>query len=119
MLTALAYTTIRRVFPATLHTRAITMVSGVWSVGALSGPLLGGILAGWGLWRWAFWIDVPIAVAVAALAERTGLPRRDDPPKGAGASARIGFGRLALLGVAVMAMAVGGTSGRALAGGGG
>ena len=118
LLTALAYTTIRRVFPATLHTHAITMVSGVWSAGALSGPLLGGVLAGWGLWRWAFWIDVPIAVAVAALAERTKLTGRDSSPIRGETAARIGFLRLALLGVAVMAMAVGGTSGRALAGGG-
>ena len=117
LLTALAYTTIRRVFPAALHTRAITVVSGIWSVGALSGPLLGGILAGWGLWRWAFWIDVPIAAAVATIAERTRLPRRGDSPIRAGAAAKIGFGRLALLGVAVMAMALGGASGRALAGG--
>ncbi|MGA8550836.1 MAG: MFS transporter, partial [Stellaceae bacterium] len=75
LLTALAYTTIRRVFPAPLHTRAITMVSGIWSVGALCGPLVGGLLAGWGRWRWAFWVDVPLAAAVALLAERTQLAR--------------------------------------------
>jgi len=119
LLTALAYTTVRRVFPAALHTRAITMVSGVWSVGALSGPLLGGILAGWGMWRWAFWIDVPIAVTVGALAERTRLTRRGESPTRAGTAVKIGFGRLALLGLAVMAVALGGISSRALAGAGG
>jgi len=51
LLTALAYTTISRVFPANLHTRAIAMLSGVWGIAALSGPLLGGALAGCGLWR--------------------------------------------------------------------
>jgi MFS family permease len=49
LLVALAYTTIRRVFPESLRTRAIVLVSGVWGVAALSGPLLGGILAEWGL----------------------------------------------------------------------
>jgi MFS family permease len=116
LLTALAYTTIRRVFPAALHSRAITMVSGVWSVGALCGPLLGGILAGWGLWRWAFWIDLPIAFAVGALAAGTNLARGDGAPART-AGSRIGFERLALLGIAVAAVAFGGTSGRALAGG--
>ncbi|HEY3911217.1 MAG TPA: MFS transporter [Stellaceae bacterium] len=117
LLMALAYTAIRRLFPTALHTRAITMVSGVWSVGALCGPLFGGILAGWGLWRWAFWIDIPIAFAVGALAERTTLNRGDGVPTSATASAKIGYGRLALLGFAVMAVALGGTTGRALTGG--
>ena len=117
LLTALAYTTISQVFPATLHTRAITMVSSVWSVGALAGPLLGGTLAGLGLWRWAFWADLPIAAAVAALAERARLSRRDDRQTRAGTAVKIGFGRLTLLGAAVLAVALGGTSGRVFAAG--
>ena len=64
LLTALAYTTISRVFPTHLHARAIAMLSTVWSVAALSGPPVGGILAGWGVWRWAFWVDVPLAATV-------------------------------------------------------
>jgi MFS family permease len=117
LLTALAYTTIRRVFPADLHTRAITAVSSIWGVGALCGPLLGGILAGWGLWRWAFWIDVPVAAAVALLGERTALARAGAAAGATGPIAAIGFGRLGLLGSAVLAVAVGGASGRALTSG--
>jgi MFS family permease len=118
LLTALAYTTIRRAFPPTLHTRAITIVSGVWSVGALGGPLLGGILAGWGLWRWAFWIDVPIAVVVAALAERIRLECRRKVATGPRPTGKIAFGRLVLLATAALIVALGGTSGPALGGGG-
>ena len=67
LLTALAYTTIRRVFPENLRTRAIVIVSGIWGAAALSGPLFGGLLADWGfgdgpsgstcpsLWRWGCW----------------------------------------------------------------
>jgi MFS family permease len=77
LLTALAYATISRVFPVNLHTRAIAMLSGVWGVASLSGPMVGGILAGWGLWRWAFWIDVPLAAAVGAVAQRTIAARTD------------------------------------------
>jgi MFS family permease len=114
LLTALAYTTIGRGFPADLHTRAITTVSAIWSVGALCGPLLGGILSGWGLWRWAFWIDVPVAAAVALLAERTVLTRAGAEAARAGPAAAIGFGRLGLLGASVLAVAIAGASGRAL-----
>lgn len=115
LLTALAYTTIRLVFPAALHTRAITLVSGVWSVGALCGPLFGGLFAGWGLWRWAFWIDLPLALTVGALAEQIKLARGQSGPTRSRNSGKIGFGRLALLGGAAIAVSVGGASGQALA----
>jgi len=112
LLTALAYTTISRVFPTHLHARAIAMLSTVWSVAALSGPLVGGILAGWDVWRWAFWVDVPLAAAVGMVAQRTILTRADEtvshpaPPTASG--------RLSVLGGSVLAIAIGGLSGRAL-----
>jgi len=93
LLTALAYTTISRAFPASLHTRAIALLSGVWGVAALSGPLVGGILAGWGLWRWAFWVDVPLAAAVGAVAQRTLLVRAGEMPGRPAAASPVAFGR--------------------------
>lgn len=64
LLTALAYTTIRRVFVEALRTRAIVLVSGIWGVAALCGPLLGGVLAGWGFWGgpsgWTFRSPSPL-----------------------------------------------------------
>jgi MFS family permease len=117
LLTALAYTTISRVFPGNLHPRAIAMLSGIWGVASLSGPLLGGILTGWGLWRWAFWIDVPLAAAVGAVARQTSLTRAGEASGRASASAPIAFGRLALLGGSVFAVAIGGLSGGALTSG--
>jgi MFS family permease len=98
LLTALAYTTISRVFPANLHTRAIAMLSGVWGVAALSGPLLGGALAGSDHWRWAFWIDVPLAAAVGAIAQRTVLTGAGGETSRPLHPSPIAFGRLALLG---------------------
>ena len=109
LLTALAYTTISRVFPANLHPRAIAMLSGVWGIAALCGPLVGGILAGWGLWRWAFWIDVPLAATIGAIAQRTISTRVGEQPSRSPAPA-IAFGRLALLGGSVLAVAIGGLS---------
>ncbi len=116
LLTALAYTTISQVFPANLHPRAIAMLSGVWGIAALSGPLVGGILAGWGLWRWAFWIDVPLAATIGAIAQRTILTPVGEQSSRSPAPA-IAFGRLALLGGSVMAVGIGGLSGDALTSG--
>ena len=116
LLTALAYTTISRVFPANLHPRAIAMLSGVWGIAALCGPLVGGILAGWGLWRWAFWIDVPLAATIGAIAQRTILTHVGEQPSRSPASP-IAFGRLALLGGSVLAIAIGGLSGDTLTSG--
>jgi MFS family permease len=112
LLTALAYTTISRVFPAYLHTRAIATLSTVWSIAALSGPLVGGSLAGWGLWRWAFWVNVPLAAAVGVVAQRTILTRTGETVSRPTSS--IAPGRLTILGGSVLAVAIGGLSGRAL-----
>jgi MFS family permease len=113
LLTGLAYTTISRVFPAHLHPRAIAMLSSVWGVAALSGPLVGGILAGWGRWRWAFWIDVPLAVLIGTIARRAMLVRPDEQLDRPANSQPVAFGRLALLGGSVLAIAIGGISERA------
>src|SRR5439155_2858003 len=105
------------VFPAGLRSRAVVMVPGSWGVGALCGPLLGGALAEWGFWRWAFWIDVPVAAVVALLAECS-LPRSSESgAAGVVVQASAAIGRLALLGASVLAVAIGGVSGGALSGG--
>ena len=45
LLPALAYATIRRLFPEPLWSRAISMLSGVWGVAALTGPFIGGLFS--------------------------------------------------------------------------
>jgi len=105
LLTALAYTTIQRVFPHSLRTRAIVLVSGIWGVAALCGPMLGGVLAGWGLWRWAFWVDVPVAIMLMVLAEFS-LARMAEPTAGA-IEVGTAVARLSLLGASVLAVATG------------
>lgn len=117
LLTALAYTTISRIFPTHLHTRAIATLSTVWSIAALGGPLVGGVFAGWGLWRWAFWVDVPLAAVVGAVAQRTILAHAHEPVSRASAPLSIAWGRLMLLGGSVLAVAIGGLSGRTLVSG--
>ncbi len=96
-LTALAYATIRRVFRENQRTRAIVLMSGIFGAAAFTGPLVGGVLAGWGVWRWAFWIDVPFAVAVGLLAESTLSKRAEPDSSGAGISRTAACARLGLL----------------------
>lgn len=108
LLTALAYASIRLTLPAGLRTRAIAMLSGVWGAAALSGPFLGGVLAGAGIWRWAFWMDLPLAAIIALLVHRV-LPRRERPTCGETAP-RIAILQLVLLGFSSLPVAWGGAS---------
>jgi MFS family permease len=111
LLTSLSYTTIQRVFRENMRTRAIVFLSGVWGVAAFSGPLIGGVFAGLGFWRGAFWVDVPLAVTVWAMAEYS-LPRsRQENRDGVLGSARTVCTRLALLAASALAVSVGGVSG--------
>jgi MFS family permease len=55
-------------FPAEERGRAIGTWSGFTSITAAIGPVLGGWLVQHGSWRWAFFINLPIAAAVIALA---------------------------------------------------
>ncbi len=54
-------------FPASERGRAIGTWSGFTAITATIGPVLGGWLVQHGSWRWVFFINVPIAVAVVAL----------------------------------------------------
>ncbi len=62
---------IGELYPPELRTRILALVSSVWGVAALIGPLIGGIAAEFGWWRGAFWVTVPIIAAFAAGAWRT------------------------------------------------
>jgi MFS family permease len=54
LLSALAYVLVRNVFPEDLWPRVFGLLAGVWSVSVLAGPLIGGVFAGYGNWRGAF-----------------------------------------------------------------
>ncbi|HUL07641.1 MAG TPA: MFS transporter [Candidatus Acidoferrum sp.] len=65
---------ISELYPPALRTRILAMVSGVWGVAALVGPLVGGVFAEFGWWRGAFWASTPIILWFTARAWQT-LPR--------------------------------------------
>jgi MFS family permease len=54
LLSALAYVLVRNVFPEVLWPRVFALFAGVWSVSVPVGPLIGGVFAGYGNWRGAF-----------------------------------------------------------------
>jgi EmrB/QacA subfamily drug resistance transporter len=58
--------------------RAIGAWSGLGGVAAAAGPLLGGYLLDVASWRWVFFINLPVAVAVVAVTSRH-VPESHDP----------------------------------------
>jgi EmrB/QacA subfamily drug resistance transporter len=60
------------------RTRALSLYSAVSGAGASVGLVLGGALTAWGSWRWAFFVNVPIGLAILVLAPRVLVetPRR-------------------------------------------
>jgi len=64
---ALSYVGVSLLFPEQLWPRVLALVSGVWGVSSLVGPLVGGALASVGLWRGAFWAFAAQALVLVAL----------------------------------------------------
>jgi EmrB/QacA subfamily drug resistance transporter len=58
--------------------RAIGAWSGLGGLATAAGPLIGGYLISIGSWRWVFFINVPIALAVLAITRRH-VPETRDP----------------------------------------
>lgn len=71
LIAGVAYVLVRSTFPEAAWARAISLLSGMWSVSILVGPLLGGVFARYGHWRGAF-----VAVAVIAGVLAVGAFRR-------------------------------------------
>ena len=64
---ALSYVGVTQLFPERLWTRVLAIVSSVWGVSALVGPLIGGALASIGWWRGAFWAFAAQGVVLVLL----------------------------------------------------
>lgn len=104
-LVALGYVAIGQLFPHRLAPRLIAVMSAVWGASAFLGPLIGGVFASLGLWRFGFWAFAGQAVLLA-LAALLLLETR--PAARASAERRVPFSRLAIFSVAVLAIAAAG-----------
>jgi len=103
LLIAQSMALVRELYPPELRTRVLALISGMWGVAALIGPLFGGGFAEIGWWRGAFWAGAPIIVTFTLLAWRSlpaTAPAEAIPP--------FPIRRLALLGAGVLC--VGATS---------
>ena len=98
----LCYVAISVVFPQALWARLFAAISGVWGVASLLGPLVGGLFAGAGLWRGAFWLFAIQGLAFAAIAARL------LPPAASSVAYRLAVRQLAVLSLAVLSIAAGG-----------
>ncbi len=82
LLTPGALAIIQSSFRAEDRSRAIGAWSGLAGVTGAIGPFLGGWLVGVGSWRWIFLINLPVVVAVLAIAARHVPDSRDEAATG-------------------------------------
>jgi MFS family permease len=65
-----ATATIGDVVPQERRGAALGMVAGMWGLAAVIGPALGGLVTHYISWRWIFVANVPLAIAVFAMARK-------------------------------------------------
>jgi EmrB/QacA subfamily drug resistance transporter len=70
LLMPLTLTLLSAAFPPERRSFAFGLWSSIAGLGVALGPLLGGVLVETLGWHWIFWINVPLGLAVAALAPR-------------------------------------------------
>lgn len=99
----LLYVAVGVVFPERHWAKVFAATTSVWGVATLLGPLVGGLFAGAGLWRWAFWLFAVQGLIFCAIAWR--LLR--NTPRGE-AESGLALKQLAILAVAVTVIAAGG-----------
>ncbi|MFH8613338.1 MFS transporter [Streptomyces sp. NPDC018029] len=91
-----SYVIVGRVFGPERRAKAQSMLSMVWGVAAVLGPVVGASLTeAWG-WRWVFLVNVPLCVLVV-VAIAVALPRRAGHEDGAAARKGFPVGEYALV----------------------
>lgn len=61
---------VTQAFPSSERGRALGILSSIVSLGLLSGPIVGGVIAAHLGWRWAFYVNVPICLIATPLGWR-------------------------------------------------
>jgi EmrB/QacA subfamily drug resistance transporter len=77
---ALSFIVVGVLYPPEERAKVQGIISGIWGVASILGPLAGGIIVEHWNWRWAFFVNLPItAIAVALIVgglKETGRARR-------------------------------------------
>ncbi len=108
LLAGLGYALINTALPRSLWTRGSALVSAMWGVPTLIGPVAGGIFAQLGLWRWAY-VAIGVAAGLMALLVVTVLkPDRIDPAgeRAVTPSRKVPLGSLLLMSSAALTVSV-------------
>ncbi|HVJ52578.1 MAG TPA: MFS transporter [Aliidongia sp.] len=87
------------VFPDRTLPKVYAAITSVWGVASVLGPLIGGVFADAGIWRWVFWFFAIQAVAVGAAAFVM-LPKGENGETKAG----IAWPQLGLIGLGTAAI---------------
>lgn len=64
---ALSFIIVGVVFPAERRARMQGLISGVWGISSVLGPLAGGLITEYWSWRWIFFINLPGALVATVL----------------------------------------------------
>jgi len=86
-------------FPDRTLPKVYAAITSVWGVASLVGPLIGGLFADAGIWRWVFWSFAIQGLAVGAAAFVM-LPKGED----GNADARMAWSQLGLIALGVAAI---------------
>ena len=71
LLAGLAFAVVRQALPERLWKRSFGLVSAMWGLGNVLGPIIGGAFAGLGVWRLAFALLAGAAAVLAWIAHRS------------------------------------------------
>ena len=97
IVTPLTLTLLTSAFPATRRAAALGAWSSIAGVGVAAGPIAGGALTSALSWHWIFWVNVPLGIAIVALAPRLIAESR-------GRRERVDIGGLALASTGIFAV---------------
>lgn len=65
---SLAFIVVGILYPPEMRARMQGIISSIWGLASILGPLAGGLIVEYTTWRWAFFVNIPItAVAIALI----------------------------------------------------
>jgi MFS family permease len=105
LLVTMGYSFIRFVYPPGAQNAASTFYTSLWGAAVFLGPTMGGLFASDSLWRWAFLLLVPPAVAMAIAAPKF-LPKGEEERL----AAPVPFPQIGLILFSVLAISFAGAS---------